>query len=511
MNIIWTKEYPELTAFTGIQKSTSGHFIANGINTNGVYNNLATTVKLDANCNPIQGHAYGQIPGYHVIPFHMNEINNHYYFTGYRIEQGWRTSYQIVTDSSLNSNSCYQRNFDVSVLNVTIDAVPSAIDYLQMGSEIYLYGPSPDASGFYDGIYSEFEINETINNSYISVGDDCGGSCTGSIEVSSTGASSPYTYEWSDGQTGEIANGLCVNEELVLLTGDQLGCFYYDTLEVGLQTPITDICLITVDSASSKNEIIWEKPITNTIEGFVIHREIAGNYNVVGFVDYDSTSLFIDNTNGVDPNITSYRYKISTVDTCGNESALSEYHETIHLTVNQGTGGLTNLIWDNYEGFPFSYNRIWKDSIGDGNWQLKDSVSNTAFTWTDPYNATISTIYRIEVVSPGACITSRANTYGSTRSNKQTIAGPPVEVGVEDISGLNFQLYPNPAKSFITISTGSSEPGDLFIHNLEGSVVQSARIVEPSTIIEIPELAKGIYAVQYVVNNKRVIKKLIIQ
>lgn len=494
-NILWAKEYPELTAFTGIQKVSNGEFIANGINTSGVYNNLATSVRLDANCDPILGYAYGQIPGYHTIPFHVIELNDKYLFSGFRVEQGWNSGYQIITDLNLNSNSCYQRNFPVSVVSVDLISNFVDIDFYSYRNEINSYGTPSESSGFYQTSYSEFEINSIITSNFEVTGDDCGGQCNGTAEASTIGGNSPYSYEWSNGQTGSVATDLCAGDEVILLTGDQLGCFIYDTINIEIETPVTELCLITVDSSSAKNEIVWTKPVSNTIDGFTIYRESGSSYSAVGYVPYNDLSKFIDNTNGVNPNITSYRYKLSTIDTCGYESELSEYHETIHLTVNQGTGGQANLIWDNYEGLVYSYNRIWKDSLGDDNWVLKDSVSGNIFTWSDPDLPGPNSDYRIEVLSPYTCTSTKAIDHNSTRSNKSTIAGGQSTSGINDHDLVYYQVFPNPFSEFINLRLNHHSEAILKIFNVQGQEIKNYLINDNASIIELSDLENGVYLI----------------
>lgn len=359
--------------------------------------------------------------------------------------------------------------------------------------------------------FVDYSLNNSIINDLEKTDDNCGGACVGSVRVNSTvGGTSPYTYEWSNGQTGVTATGLCVDDAVVVLTSDQFDCYITDTIVIERSAPVNDLCLVTVDESSTKNVVVWEKPITNVIEGFAVHREVAGNYSVVGYVPYDSLSQFVDNTNGVNPNITSYRYKLTTIDTCGYESDLSDFHETIHLTVNQGSGGLTNLIWDNYEGFSFSYNRIWKDSLGDDNWVLRDSVSSNVFTWTDLYTSTTVTEYMIEVVSPSICTSTKAQDHNSTRSNKSTIAGPPIELEVaENSNEPNFVVFPNPFKSFVTIKLNDSGTGQFTLFDTQGRIISNYNLNDRTTILELPELPKGIYIVQIESDGKSSTQRLV--
>ena len=200
------------------------------------------------------------------------------------------------------------------------------------------------------------------------------------------------------------------------------------TNAIGITSP--PICLISVDSTSTKNKVVWEKPITQAIDSFMVYREFGtGNYGVVGSVPYDSLTQFYDNTVGVNPNITSYRYKISAVDTCGNESQLTDFHETMHLSTNLAPNGDINLIWDAYEGFPVTYYRILRDSTFSNNWEVLDSVSNSVFIWTDINPPTNGADYVIDVIAPFGCTSTKAQDHNSTRSNRANILGGGVSPG----------------------------------------------------------------------------------
>ena len=65
-----------------------------------------------------------------------------------------------------------------------------------------------------------------------------------------------------------------------------------------LALPVTpNICLISVDSVSLYNQIIWEKPAGNDkIESYYIYRDTANNaYGLIGIVPADSLS-FVEDT-----------------------------------------------------------------------------------------------------------------------------------------------------------------------------------------------------------------------
>ncbi|MFH1321738.1 MAG: PKD domain-containing protein [Bacteroidota bacterium] len=245
----------------------------------------------------------------------------------------------------------------------------------------------------------------------------------GSATASVSGGAEPYTYTWSNGDSSETASGLDTGMYGITIT-DANGCTASDSVTVSFTVDIQPICIVTVDTASTKNIVVWEKPIVNGIDSFRVYRDIIGVYTHIGSVPYDSLSEFVDTTSGVDPQTTSYRYKISVVDSCGNESALSDYHETVHLTVNLGIPPAMNLIWDNYEGFGFGYYRILRDSTGLGNFIAIDSVTNSNTTYTDANPPSGNLSYIIEVVHATGCTaTLKAKDYNSSKSNTSSISG----------------------------------------------------------------------------------------
>ena len=84
---------------------------------------------------------------------------------------------------------------------------------------------------------------------------------------------------------------------------------------VQAQGPQTNICLVTVNEASSHNIIVWDRDdqtSVNPIDSIRIYREDGqNNYNLVGAVDYDNLSEFQDPS--ANPNTQSYSYKIKGV------------------------------------------------------------------------------------------------------------------------------------------------------------------------------------------------------
>jgi hypothetical protein len=317
---------------------------------------------------------------------------------------------------------------------------------------------------------------DTLTMSIGSGGAYCGGD-TLNLSSSAVGGVLPYSYSW----TAPNANGLdcdtCQNSQLVT-TNDQFwtvsiadsnNCVVMDSVYIQTSEPIvTNVCVVSVDTSSTHNEVIWEKPSATNLESFNIYRDVVGTWYLIGNVHYDSLSQFVDTTFGIDPNATSYQYSISSIDTCGNESALSPHHQTMHLTQNQGTSGEINLIWDNYEGFGFIFYRILRDT-GNNVFNVLDSVTATNTTYTDVAPPNAQTRYIIQVVLDQQCVSSRAN-HNTTRSNRTK---PGVSGGsgtdVFEIDESSVSIYPNPTQHNMTIELQALNTGNAQIKILDMS------------------------------------------
>lgn len=335
--------------------------------------------------------------------------------------------------------------------------------------------------------------------------------CLGST-VDLTPTNNYDDYNWS---TGEITNSIQVADSgsYYLTAYNTDGCAYTSepiNIFTATNNIIPEICLVTVDDTSSHNIVVWDKPLTTEIDSFRIYRQAGANYYYLGSRAYDSISQFVDTTAGINPNITSYRYKVSSVDQCGNESALGAFHETMHLTVNQGTNQEVNLIWDTYEGFSFQYYYIYRDVDDQNNWMLVDSVSFLNFTYTDYPPASDSTLsYMVTINTPGLCSAEKAQDYNSSRSNKPRSIMAGDDVGLDKLAS-GITIYPNPAKHVVNINSGNAEPYDIEITNLLGTKVRERHNVQGEISLNIAELSNGVYMIDIDSNGHQLQYKLVV-
>jgi PKD repeat protein len=272
--------------------------------------------------------------------------------------------------------------------------------------------------------------------------------------------------------------------------------------EPAVLTP--EICIVSV-TPDEHNQVIWEKQPLVPIDSYNIYRETTQSnvYEVIGSVAYSDSSIFVDlNSN---PQQRPFKYKLSAVTYMGTETPLSNYHRTIHLTINEGPTGW-NLIWSPYEGIPFSTYYIYRGTTGD-NLVLLDSLSGSFTTYTDINPPLGPLYYAIEIVSEAGCNPGRDGEYDRSRSNVQYNG----VVGLEENNETGISIYPNPARDILNIHLEENNVDALIvIYDAQGKKIVSKRIHRENTAIDLEDLDPGIYIIRLEYDQKLLTRKLVV-
>jgi hypothetical protein len=261
-----------------------------------------------------------------------------------------------------------------------------------------------------------------------------------------SGGTMPVTYYW-DGIQGDPTKNYMITRDSSILckVTDANGCKAYDHINISI--PVNsfaeEICLVTVDPSTNKNMVVWEKSSGHDIKEYNILKEtsVGGTYSVIGTVPFSDNSIFTDpNTN---PSQSATRYKLAAIDSKSYETGQSEFHQTIHLSINQGLPGCYNLIWTPYIGFEYFTYYIYRGSA-QNNLQLIDSIANTY----NQYSDTVAGIayYQISVKKENPCIISstqpaedqKVYSVSNLEDNLNYVSANDI------IFDQKFQLYPNP-------------------------------------------------------------------
>jgi len=328
----------------------------------------------------------------------------------------------------------------------------------------------------------------------------CGG---GSETLQATAGATSYL--WSNGANTQNIT-VTTSGNYTVQVSDLNGCTSQSQpfLVGASPLPNPDICLVSVDSSANHNFIIWEKPITNAIDYFNIYGEgvQAGVFDWLGSVGYSDMSVFVDTASN--PMQQAYRYKISAVDTCGAETALSSFHKSIHLSINQGIGNTYNLIWSFYEGFNFSSYNIYRGT-SPSNMALLTTVANTLTSFTDLTPPTGNVYYQIEALNPNPCTPSK-NTYNSTRSNMASNLPGIITSNQGLYMNTSFKIYPNPVKNILFIETNETD-FEIEIFNIFGQSIFKDNNLK---YINVKSFSAGVYNIVFKYKNTSCVNKFIV-
>jgi len=296
-----------------------------------------------------------------------------------------------------------------------------------------------------------------------------------------TSESGSYNYAWSPSlglSATNIANPIAnpvTTTTYTVLTTDQIGCTSTDTIAITVGIPYEDenICLVTVDEATGKNKITWNKTENVGTDMFLIYKETGANsYSNVGYTNYNQSGEFVDIFS--QPQSYANRYKLVCLDTCGNESQLSYSHKTINLTLS-ATGSTMGLQWNDYVEESGTYIPTWYyiyRGTTPQNMFVIDSVSGGSGSYND-LNVFDLYYYKIGVKRDDGCNSTKAAQWAFSNPKENSSLLNNILNNYSLVGSL--LLYPNPMNltTTITIPNAKIENCELKIIDITGKIVRS--------------------------------------
>ncbi len=385
-----------------------------------------------------------------------------------------------------------------SLINLSLVVNPSYNDTIFAticnGETYTQYGFNESSTGFYTqnlqtttGCDSLINLSLVVNPSY-----------NDTIFATICNGETYTQYGFNESSTGFYTQNLQTS----------LGCDSIVNLSLDvIPLSSTEIEMVTVDD-NNNNVIIWNK--NEIVDHYNIYREgaVMGEFDLLATVPYEAASIYVDtNSNSM---VKAYLYKISSINTCSNESELSSLHKTMHLTISQGMGNNWNLIWTPYVGVNYSSYNIYRgiNSLDSLEYLATISASNTSYTDMNVPSGYV--YYQIEVLMNTN--QSKAGESNSIRSNYATNN----LLGINDYS-LNIistKLYPNPTEGKAKLEVeGLNSDAEVMVYDMIGRVIQKHRINQGNKVLDIDlsGYAKGIYSIRIVNESINQTKKLIVQ
>lgn len=301
------------------------------------------------------------------------------------------------------------------------------------------------------------------------------------------------SYEWSTGSTDPTID--VENEDLYFVeVVDGTGCHLGDTVYVVVSTVFNDeeINLATVtDDETIK--IMWEKTPNQGTELYKIYRDSGDGFEFLTDLNYSDPAIYEDFD--VSSSDQYYKYRITSVDSCGAESDFSEHHRTCLLNVVPDNNGVCYLDWAGYQGFFVVYYYIMSGDTPE-TLEVVDSVLYSTFNYVQMNPDEDGTYYRIKVRRIDGCSPGDGEYYDEAFSNI---------VYCDNISGIvsnvitNPELYPNPFNNEINVNFMLNISGEVkySIVDMLGQIVVEETVYNSiagnQSITIIPNINSGIY------------------
>lgn len=202
----------------------------------------------------------------------------------------------------------------------------------------------------------------------------------------------------------------------------------------------------------------------------------------------------------------------------------------LHQATNCGTD---NMTFSDDQGSPLYYNIAKKMNLFDYFWdntakvpyligKASGSAAGTFVSYDDKPSLAYKAQYIANHNARGAIIWEITGDYVETSPGSGIIAGTPLldtmnyvfcHNTVTGIAGNNtasvVDIYPNPAKSNITIKLNDIHATNVCLLDSKGSLLKTVYVNEKEVLLDIRDLPAGIYLLKINTDNKVLVKKII--
>ncbi len=307
-------------------------------------------------------------------------------------------------------------------------------------------------------------------------------------------AGSYSSYQWSNDATSQTISVDAEGDYSVTVT-DNMGCRLYDEVNISFRRPYTGDKLALASVTESNSVILrWNKTDNQGTASYRIYRDSGDGFSQIATVGFNNESMYEDTAVNVAEHY--YKYKVTAVSNCGDESEVNDFHRTIVLAAICDNNNVCNLNWSPYMGITETFTYLL---AGDSPETLEvvDSVLFNTYNYIQMNQYEGGTYYRIMIKMSHPLVLGD-EIYDRIYSNIVRCGGndePPVTA--DELKVMDISAYPNPFNDEITIefSINGAEMVAYEVVNALGQIVIEGKDVE-SPIKFGTELNAGMYFVR---------------
>ena len=341
----------------------------------------------------------------------------------------------------------------------------------------------------------EYEVAFVVNGkAYVGLGDDCNYNTLADMyEYDPAKATFTKVADFPGGPR-KNATAFSIGGRGYIGTGQYFNYCYKDFWSFNPNSCFADtqqLCIVNTDTILQSPVVIWEKVNKSATDSFYIYRANTPDsaYTLVAMINRDTLSQWEDTS--AHANQQSYRYKIAVKDTCGFINDLSNYHQTMFLTsAGHGQFSWTPYAIENSSPPQGSY-YFYRDTAGNGNWQVLQVLSDTQTHAVDTaYASYPNARYMLVIELSNPCNPTRA--YTTITSNILSGTNNTTGLFAQEVS--RVKVFPNPTRNQVTIYAPGIE--EVSITNVLGQLVYQSTVTKDLITLPTSEWAKGVYFYQ---------------
>ena len=443
---------------------------------------------------------------------------------------------EITYTGGAAGSKAFDWNFDGGIVQSGSDMGPYVVSWADLGDKNVSLTVTENGCTSATTMHV-VSIRQTPESTFETPSAVCGSNGTSLFYTGN--APSDASYNW-DYDGGTLLNGSGQGPLLlawategikdVSLTVTDKGCSSSSSsknIQVAYPYEGEQICLVTIDLETGKNMVVWEKTHDAGISSYNVYREgtVQNVYELLGNVPVQEISLFVDLESN--PEQQQYKYKISSVDTCGNESSKSPWHKTMFLQYVSSDNGV-NLNWQEYqtESGTLSFNSyaIFRGSDSTALTSLA-TISSSFLAYTDGTSQALSQrmYYRVGGVKANPCDPAEidgkkasSGPYVYSLSNLEDNRMKATGINNKLADALKFSVYPSPfsEQTFISYTLPKPSKMKVEVYNVVGEMMgvifdgnQSAGAHKLEMKAADVDYANGVYYIRIIIDETVVIRK----
>lgn len=317
-------------------------------------------------------------------------------------------------------------------------------------------------------------------------------SADGTIDLTVTGGTTPYTFTWNDGAITEDRMNLTAGTYVVTAT-DAVGCSVVDSATITSPVVVPPAADLVI------TEINYNGPESGTDTSEFIEFTNLGTttVNLDGYLFAEG----VDYTFTANDSITPNQYFVIAFDSAGFRNRYGFNADAVWTTGGLSNGGEDIIIVDNFnrgiDTVDFDDAAPWPVNVGtsgpDGNGSSIEltnlsSDNNVGSNWVSS-----TLIVSGQVINGSQVFGSPGNPYT-------------VGINTEELSVNEINIYPNPTSGMITLSIDKTNFNERFqLIDMTGKVIRDELLNQPKTTLDLRSYSNGIYFLKLGDTTKKVI------